>query len=491
MRTKKGLNRREFIKMTAACGIGLSVVPAAVLGGRGRVGPSDKLNIALVGAGTQGLGQLRGWIRHAGLQFISVCDPNRESRDYPQWGRSQGEKYGAAGGREVGRRMIDAHYAEEKMKGDYKGCSAYADFREMLAKEKDLDAVFIMTPDHLHATIAIAAMKRKVMVGTHKPIANFMYEARLTCETARETGVRTQLFAFQDPRELYTIREWIKQGAIGKVIELHRWTNRPVWPQGSPYLPTNTPPIPEGFDWDLWLGPSLPRTYSPDYTHTVFRGWYEFGGGCLADMGYYGFWKDWRILNLGMPTTAEADACFTCEIKDFRSSPVTNELSFPYGAAIRWKVPVKGTEEMMEVFWYEGGVRPRTPEALIAEGGQFSKEGVLFVGEKGMILADYGYGNARLVGVKNGQSIIASIRVPEVKLTGQTDEMVNSFKGGKPSRGDFVNAQTVAEAICLGNLAIRVGQGQRLHWDEKNLKVTNVAEANQYVRRQYREGWEL
>jgi len=489
MRTKKVLNRREFIKMTAACGIGLSIVPAGVLGGRRRVGPSGKLNIALVGAGTQGLGQLRGWIKRSDLQFISVCDPNRETRDYPQWGGSRGEAYGAAGGREVGRRRVNESYAKDRNKGTYKGCSTYADFREMLEKEKDLDAVFIMTPDHLHATIAIAAMKRKVMAGTHKPIANFMYEARLTCETAKETGVPTQLFAFQDPRENYTVREWIKRGVIGKVKELHRWTNRPVWPQGSPYLPTNTPSIPEGFDWNLWLGPSLPRTYSPDYTHTVFRGWYEFGAGCLADMGYYGFWVDWRVLNLGMPVTAEANASFTCEVKDFRSSPVRNELSFPHAATIRWKVRVKGKNETMEVFWYEGGIRPRTPDALIEQGGQFSKEGVMFVGEKGIILADYGYRNLRLLGVKNADEVAASIKAPEVKLTGQTDEMVDSFKGGKRSRGDFVNAQTVAEAICLGNLAIRVGQ--RLQWDEKNLKVTNVPEANQYVKRQYRKGWEL
>ncbi|MBL7152636.1 MAG: Gfo/Idh/MocA family oxidoreductase [Phycisphaerae bacterium] len=489
MKTDKGLNRREFIKQTAASGIGLSILPGGVLGGAGRAAPSDRLNIALVGAGTQGLSQLNGWIRRRDLQFVSVCDPNRETRDYPQWGGSRGETQGAAGGREVGRRRVNEYYAEDRNKGIYKGCSAYADFRGMLEKEKDLDAVFIMTPDHLHATIAIAAMKRKVMVGTHKPIANFMYEARLTCETAKKTGVPTQLFAFQDPRENYTVQEWIKRGVIGKVKELHRWTNRPVWPQGSPYLPTNTPPIPKGFDWELWLGPSLARTYSPDYTHTVFRGWYEFGAGCLADMGYYGFWVDWRVLNLGMPTTAEANASFTCEVKDFRSSPVRNELSFPHAATIRWKVPVKGTNETIEVFWYEGGIRPRTPDAMLENGGQFSKEGVMFVGEKGIILSDYGYRNLRLLGVKNADGIVASIKAPEVKLIGQTDEMVDSFKGGKRSRGDFVNAQTVAEAICLGNLAIRVGQ--RLEWDEKNLKVTNVSEANRYVRREYRKGWEL
>jgi len=489
MKTKDDFSRREFIRKTAASGIGLSVVPGHVLGGSGVVAPSEKLSIALVGAGTQGLRQLGGWLSRQEFQFVAVCDPNRESSDYPQWGQSRGETQGASGGREVGRRRVNEHYAQERGKGSYKGCRAYADFRELLDKEKDLDAVFVMTPDHLHATIAIAAMKKGVMVGMHKPIANFMYEARLTCETAEKTGVATQLFAFLDPVENYTVREWIRRGVIGKVKELHRWTNRPVWPQGSPYPPTNTPPVPDGFDWDLWLGPSLPRAYSPDYTHTVFRGWYEFGGGCLADMGYYGFWVDWRVLNLELPLNAEGNSSFTCEVRDFRSSPVRNRISFPHAATIRWEVPVKGTNERIEVFWYEGGIRPRTPGPLIERGGELSKEGVMFVGEKGIIMADYGYGNVRLLGVKEGDEIAASIKRPEVKLVGQTDEMVRAFRGGKRSRGDFVNAQTIAEAVCLGNLAIRTGR--RLAWDEKDLRVTNVAEANQYVRREYRKGWEL
>jgi len=489
MSTDKGFNRREFIKKGAVSGSGLSIVPGGVFGGRRRVAANDKLNIALVGAGTQGLSQLNGWIERPELQFVSVCDPNKESRDYPQWGRSRGEEHGASGGREVGRRRVNEYYAKARGKGSYKGCSAYADFREMLEKEKGLDAVFIMTPDHLHATIAIAAMKKKVMAATHKPIANFMHEARLTCETARKTGLATQLFAFQDRLENYTVREWIRRGAIGKLIELHRWTNRPVWPQGSPYLPTNTPAAPEGFDWKLWLGPSVDRTYSPDYTHTVFRGWYEFGAGCLADMGYYGFWVDWRMLNLGMPVNAEANSSFTCEVRDFRSTPVRNTLSFPHAATLRWEVPIKGQGRNIDVFWYSGGIRPRTPDALIEKGGRLAKEGVMFVGEKGIIMADYRYGNLQLLGVKDAEKVTASIKTPEVKLIGQTDEMVDAFRGGKPSRGSFENAQTVAEAICLGNLAIRVGQ--RLEWDAENLRVTNVPEANRYVRREYRKGWEL
>jgi hypothetical protein len=488
MTLKKNLNRREFISRTTATGLGFTVIPSFVLGGQGKTPPNDKINVALIGSGTQALKQLPDWLEREELQFVSVCDPNRKSYDYPLWGRSQGEKQGAPGGREIGKERINAFYAEKKGSASYNGCTAYADFRELLEKENDLDAIFIMTPDHLHATIALAGMKKKLSVATHKPISNFMYETRLACNQAKETGVATQCFAFQDPDELYTLKAWIDHGVIGKVRELHRWTNRPMWPQGSPYLPQEKP-IPEGFDWQLWLGPSTDRPYSPEYTHTVFRAWYEFGAGCLADMGYYGFWKDWRILNLGMPLTAEGSSSFTCEIRDFRSTWVKNNLSYPHAATLYWKVPVKNQDEMMDVFWYEGGIRPATPGSLIKKGLKMPKEGVMFVGEQGTILANYGYENPVLLDVKNGEQVAASVKIPPYELIDQTTEMITAFKGIKPSRGNFENVQTVAEAICLGNLAIRMDD--RLEWDNDHLKITNLPEANHYISRVYRPGWEL
>ena len=358
----------------------------------------------------------------------------------------------------------------------------------MLEKEKDLDAIFIMTPDHLHATIALAGMKKKLAVATHKPIGNFMYETRLACNTARSTGTPTHCFAFQDHDEYYTIKAWIDSGVIGNVKELHRWTNRPMWPQGSPYLP-KAAPVPDGFDWQLWLGPSTDRPYSPGYTHTVFRAWYEFGAGCLADMGYYGFWKDWRMLGLGMPVTAEGASSFTCEVRDFRSLWVKNELSYPHAATLYWEIPVNGKDRMMDVFWYEGGIKPRTPAALVKKGIRMPEDGVMFVGEQGTILTDYGYDNAVLLGVRDEDSFKASVKIPSYKTIDQTDEMIEAFRGGKPSRGNFESVQTVAEAICLGNLAIRMDD--RLEWDNVNMKATNLPAANQYVSRIYRAGWEL
>ena len=224
MKAKKILNRREFISQSAALGIGLTVVPSFVLAGSGKVPPSDKLNVALIGSGTQAIKMLPDWLNREELQFISVCDPNRESYDYPLWGKSKGEKQGAPGGREIGKRIINEHYALKKGKSSYNSCTTYADFREQFEKESSLDAIFIMTPDHLHGAIAHAGMKKKLCVATHKPIANFMSETRLICNTAKETKVPTQCFAFQDPKELYVIKAWIESGIIGKIKELHRWT---------------------------------------------------------------------------------------------------------------------------------------------------------------------------------------------------------------------------------------------------------------------------
>lgn len=482
------LNRRTFITQAAAGGLGLTVVPSFVIGGHGRVAPSDKINVALIGSGTQALNQLPDWLKRDELQFVSVCDPNRRSYDYPQWGKSQGEKQGAPGGREIGQERINSWYAEKNGSTTYNGCTAYADFRELLEKENGLDAIFIMTPDHLHATIALAGMTKKLCIATHKPISNFINETRVACDQAKKTGIATQCFAFQDPPELYRLKSWIDNGLIGKIRELHRWTNRPMWPQGSPYLPEEKP-VPEGFDWQLWLGPSTDRPYSPDYTHTVFRGWYEFGAGCLADMGYYGFWKDWRILNLGMPTVAEGSSSFTCEIRDFKSTWVKNNLSYPHAATLYWEVPVKDKSGTVDVFWYEGGIRPLTPKSLIKKGRQMPREGVMFIGEKGSVLANYGYEEPVVLDVKNGDETTAAIKIPQIELIDQTTEMINAFKGMKASRGSFENVQTVAEAICLGNLAIRMDG--RLEWDNDRMKVTNMLEADQYLSRIYRPGWEI
>jgi len=486
MESEKRINRRRFVQAAASGPLVLSLAGGAALGRTNATAPSEKLNIACIGLGYQGMRMLHGLLKRPDVRVVAVCDPNAESSDYLGWGRSNA-KTGFPGGRLVGKRIVDAAYRSDKAGR----CAAYADFRELLAKEKDLDAVQIITPDHLHATIAIAAMKAGKHVAMHKPIANRMYESRLTVETAAKTGLSTHLHAWIERADLYQTRHWIRQGVIGPVRQVHRWIYKPIWPQGMSILPTNTPPVPKGFDWDLWLGPVPHRAYSPQYTHAVYRGWYEFGAGPMADMGLYGLWMDWRIMDFGSATSAEACASFTCAVRGFRSGTVRNDVSFPHASTVRLKLPARDGANLpaCDVFWYDGGMRPLTPEPLIAAKKQMPKQGVMFVGDEGCMLAGFFNENPQIL-LNNPKKNAALPKAPDVKIVPADDEWIGAFRGASQSRGSFLNAQNVAEAICLGNVAIRTNS--RVEWDAEEMKITNNRSANKYFRRsEYRKGWEL
>ena len=337
------ITRRTFVGTAVASGV-FSIVPRHVLGGSGFVAPSDKITLAHIGMGTQGFREIGGLLADPQIQIVAVCDPNTDSNDYVEWGkdgiRNQIRGYlgnpswresdgGCPGGREVGREVVDTYYAKQRGAEKFKACAAYADFRELLEKEQDLDAVKVMTPDHLHAAVSIAAMKKGKHVVMHKPIANRLHEGRLVLETARQAKVATHLLAYGRRTGNGLIAERIKQGVIGPLREIHNWTNRPVWPQYTE-IPTDKPPVPKGLDWDLWLGPALDRPYHPHYTHTVFRGWYDFGGGSMADMGIYSLWPVFTALDLGVPVSAEAWKTHTCTIEDGVSRTVDERFRLPH-----------------------------------------------------------------------------------------------------------------------------------------------------------------
>ena len=242
-----------------------------------------------------------------------------------------------------------------------------------------------MTPDHQHATIAIAAMKKGKHVVMHKPIANRLYEARQVLETARTAKVATHFIPWDSNGSMDLVMAWIKDGAIGTLREVHNWTNRPVWPQYLT-LPADQPPVPQGFDWDLWLGPALDRPYHPNYTHNVFRGWYDFGGGSIADMGHYSLWVVFRTLKLGAPVSVEARPSGACVIVDHVSHKIRNDYSFPLASTIRFKFAAREDMGSLDLYWYDGGMRPRTPEELEVDNKELEAEGMMFVGDKGKIL---------------------------------------------------------------------------------------------------------
>jgi hypothetical protein len=373
--------------------------------------------------------------------------------------------------------------------GKYQGCNSYEDFRELLEKEKDLDAVKIMTPDHLHATVAIAAMRKGKHAVTHKPIANRISEGRLAIETARRKKVITHLLAWSSRRENELTLKWIKDGVIGTLKEIHNWSNRPVWPQWTSN-PTDTPSIPKGFNWELWLGPVPHRPYHPNYTHNVFRGWYDFGGGSIADMGHYSLFP--LFLTLGIktpPISAETYGTTTRTIVDQVCKAVNNDVAFPYSCMIRFKFPKQRDLPAFDLFWYDGGMKPFPPEELEVDNKSMPQEGMMFVGDKGKILAGFRGERPQIIPKKKMQAYVGQKDVQEVERRRRSNTWVKSIKNNEESPGSFLLAGPVTETINLGAVALRAGR--KVDYDTENMRITNFQEANTYLTREYRKGWEL
>lgn len=502
MARSKKINRREFLGSAAAASLAFTIVPRQVLGGRGFVAPGDKITLGYIGCGTQGLREMASLISNPALQIVAVCDPNKYTTDYVDWSQnsirdsirtalgdnSWGEGInGIPGGRDIGQEFVQKYYGKSQSSGTYKGCASYEDFRELLEKEKDIDAIKIMTPDHLHAAVAIASLNKGKHVVTHKPIANRMYEARLTIDTARKTGLSTHLLAWSKKPEYNTIRKYIDEGKIGKLSEIHNWSNRPVWPQWQT-IPADKPSVPNGFNWDLWLGPVPDRPYHPNYTHAVFRGWYDFGGGSIADMGHYSLFPLFLTLGINTPAiSAESYATTTCTLRNNVAVGVKNDVAFPLSCIIRFKFQAMVKLPAFDLFWYDGGMKPATPPEYYAEGKSLENEGLMFVGDKGKIIC--GFQGEKPVLYINNKKIITEEVIQEQPVQDRNEAWINAFKNNTQSPGSFLNAGPVTETILLGAVSLRAGK--RVEYDHVNMKITNSPDANQYLIREYRKGWEL
>lgn len=500
-------NRRKFLGTAAAATAAFTIVPRHVLGGPAYVAPSDKITLAYIGLGTQGLREITSLLASPDIQIISVCDPCKEPSDYRDWSRDgllnglrrslgktdwrAGTEGVIPGGRDVGKDYVDAYYANVRGVDKFKSVSAYADFRELLDKEKDLNAVKIMTPDHLHGVIGIAAMRKGKHTIVHKPIANRLKEAKLVIDTAKETGVATHFMPWDSNGSMEQVLAWIKDGSIGKLREVHNWTNRPVWPQYAA-LPTDRPAVPKGFDWDLWLGPEAERPYHPNYTHMVFRGWYDFGGGSMADMGHYSLWTVFNALDLRGPTSIDPMYTHDCVLRDGVSTTIKNDFSFPLASTVRFRYPARGERPSVDLIWYDGGMRPPTPEELDDDRKELPAEGMMFVGDKGKILSGFRVEGPRLLSEKQA----AGAAQPEQRRQREAGQLSPGLKqwvaacrgSGKQSPGNFTNAFPISEAVNLYAVALRTRQ--RLLYDAEAMKITNNPDANKYLTREYRRGWE-
>ena len=446
------MTQHEFLETSTP-----TIVPRHVLGGPGYVPPSDKLNIACIGVNGKGYSDIASMAKTENV--VALCDVDDEL-------------------------MADTLKSTKKDNLPHYdmlvAANKYRDFRKMLEAEKNIDAVTVSTPDHTHAIIALTAMHLGKHAFVQKPLTFTVQEARLLAKVAKDMKLVTQMgnqgHASEEAR---LINEWIADGAIGDVTEVHTWTNRPIWPQGIE-RPKELPALPSTFDWDLWLGPAPWRPYHPAYAPFNWRGWWDFGTGALGDMGAHIIDHPYWALELGLPDTVQA------------SSTPFNDETFPQASKVHYHFPGHGKKPAVDFTWYDGGLLPMRPEELeptrrLGNGSG----GMIFVGSKGKLMCG---------ALAESPRLIPETKMKEYKLPPKTlprspgcaEEWIAGIKNGTPTMSIFDYAARLTEMMLLGNIAIRLAHKNTvLKYDGAKMAFTNAPEANQYLTREYRAGWSL
>ena len=429
------VNRRQFLRITAMAGAAASAgacgAPAAIPSRS----PNEKLNIAGVGVAGRAAGDLAGV---AGENIVAICD--------------------------VDENRLAA--ASKK----YTGAKTFVDFRRMLQEmDKQIHAVVVGTPDHTHAPASAMAMRMGKHCYCEKPLTHEVYEARTLARLAAKhklaTQMGTQIHACSNYRRVV---ELVQSGAIGPITDVHVWCGKD-W--GGGRRPKDNPPVPEHIHWDLWLGPAPERPYNPCYLPGAWRRWWDFGTGTLGDMACHYMDLPFWALKLRHPTTVETEG------------PPVDPEGCPHKLIVRYEFPARGDMPACRLTWYDGSNRPKLPAAWgIPVGGA----GVVFVGQQGQMFADYGswrlYPEAKFAGFKPPEPTIPD-------SIGHHKEWIVACKTGSPTTCSFDYSGALTEAVLLGTVAYRVGK--KLKWDGENLKATGCPEADQYLRREYRQGWTL
>jgi predicted dehydrogenase len=444
MQTKKQLISRRSFMVAGAAAAAVTLLPSHVVRGAGQNSPNNKLNIAGIGIGGMGSGDIRAV---AGENIVALCDVDRR--------------------------------ALERNAKDFPKAKLYTDYRKMLETQKDIDAVVIATPDHNHAVISIAAMKLGKHVHCQKPLTHSVYEARMMAKVARETKVATQMGNQGQASEAARLLcETIWSGAIGTVREVHAGSNRfpPISARGI-RRPQDTPPCPPELDWNLWLGTAPERPYHPTYHPFAWRGWWDFGTGVLGDIGCHQLSAVFKALKLGHPAWVEASS------SNHQCPPEIANETAPLSSITRWFFPAEGARDAVTITWWDGGLKPPQPDEMDADSEFGEGDWLLIVGDKGKM---YGH---RIIPNARAKEIGAPPSVLE-RSPGHYLEWIQACKGGAPGGSDFVNhAAHLAEVVLLGNIAIRTKQ--KLLWDAPNLRFTNSEAANQLINPPYRSGWSL
>lgn len=490
---KKDISRRKFIGNLATAAAGFTILPGFVVGGLGHRMPSDKLNIAGIGVGGVGGTNVRNC---SDENIVALCD-------------------------------VDWDYAAGTF-NLYPDARKYKDYRRMFNEMGDsIDAVIVATPDHTHACIAAAAIRAGKHVYVQKPLTHSVYESRILRELASEYKVATQMGNQGNSGDgIRKTCEWIWDGAIGDITEVHAWTNRPIWPQGLE-RPAETPSVPPTLDWDLFIGPAPWRPYHPSYTPWNWRAWWDFGTGALGDMACHIMDPAFWALKLGSPTSIQA------------SSTQVNTESAPYSEIVHYEFPDRGSVGKIKLppvklTWYDGGLLPPRPEEL--RDGQIMGDqsgGVLFIGTKGKLMTGCYGKNPILLPVDLSNEYVRpepSIRRIENAMEGGHEkDWIRACKESPENRvetsSNFNYSGPLNEMVVIGNLAVRLQDLKRkLNWDHKNMKITNISDedeikvvttdkfnvinghphfdtqyatikakpaAEEYIRHTYRSGWEL
>ncbi len=510
------VSRRDFVAGTAQAAMSAMIIPRHVLG-RGFQAPSDTLNVAVVGCGGMGMSNSEAL---GAANIVAFCDVDFGYVDRQLADRVRPGRDGVVAPSAV--RLQEQHVKAKR----------YADFREMLDKQKDVEAVLVATPDHAHAIVAKTAMLNKKHVYVQKPLTHSVHEARTLRELAKSTGVVTQMgnqgHSTSDAR---LINEWIQAGLIGPVREVHVWTNRPAgwWPQGVPrpgrpvpQMPSapatpdasipglpklqagapqwNQPMInnliseglwnnnyspPSSLNWDLYTAPCAHDVaYHPIYHPFNWRGWTDFGVGALGDMGAHLIDHPYWALGLGAPTSIEAT-----------STPwgggSRNPASYPMATTVHYEFAARGKEPPVRLSWFDGGLYPPRPAMLPDDVTLVSEGGVFFIGDKGVLMHQT-YGAKPQLFPRDLMAKTASVPQTYPRIT-TSHEMnwVNACKGDGKASSPFEYSARLTETMLLGIVALRAGQGQKILYDADNMMITNMPDANQFLKPGYRPGWEV
>jgi predicted dehydrogenase len=436
-------NRRQFLRSTGLAGVGFWLASSAKAG----TGPNDKIHIGVIGAGGRGAANTGEVLADRGVQIVALCDVNEQNLE------------------QAATRVAAAANQPRNI-------HRYSDWRKLL-DQQDIDAVIVSTPDHHHALASVAAMRRGKHVYCEKPLAHSVHEARTVRETFNQTKVATQMGTQIHATDNYRrVVECIQSGVIGAVNEVHVWCNRVGFPPGRT-RPSDTPPVPNHINWDLWLGPAPERPYHPSYFGgcTTWEQWWDFGNGCLGDMGSHLIDLPFWALKLREPSAVEASGAF-------RSTE-----TYPQWLTVRWEHPATAERPGLTLTWYDGGKYPPSPPGIdLTQWGI----GVLFVGEKGQLVADYGR-KVLLPAEKFKDLKPAKPTIPP--SLGHYAEWLLGCRTGAPTLCNFDYSGMLVEHNLLGTVALRVGK--KLTWDAAAMKAAGCPEADPFIRRQYRKGWTI